>query len=458
MFRIRRAPDRGLARPTRPATHHRRLRATGAVSALVALLLVLSGAETIAPASAWAGHGDKTTRSTTASRWSWLPWQWFTPAPAPAPSPRKSPRPRPKHSSAPVRPGTQPTITPSSPPSATPSAPATTTAPTPTATAGANDPAPTTPVPRPTTRPAPAPTAAPAPTTPAPPPPTTNPPPSVTGCAARPSSCGYPDATNTGVPSGTVLRSVPDEVTSGPGWRWTGSYIQVTGDGAVVDGITTEREISVEADNVTIRNSKIVDGGDGWAIALRHANNATIEHNELAGRAQAGASRLMVGIKDIYGDSSGTRILANNIYYTATGVQMDQGLLQDNYIHDLGFKSGDHVNGFTSNSGTEQLTVRHNTILNPESQTDAISLFQDSGTQANRLVDDNLIAGGGYALYAGAGSRASSNIVITNNRFARIYYSKSGYYGPATAFERGGAGNVWSGNIWDDTGATVNAP
>ena len=43
----------------------------------------------------------------------------------------------------------------------------------------------------------------------------------------------------------------------------------------------------------------------------------------------------------------------------------------------------------------------------------------------NRLIEDNLFAGGGYTVYAGAGSKgATSNIVIRNNRVATMYFPK----------------------------------
>lgn len=280
-----------------------------------------------------------------------------------------------------------------------------------------------------------------------------------TGCASKPSSCGYPDATNTGVPSGKTLISVPGQATSGTGWHYDSrGWIAVDGDGAVLDGISTTASIDVTASNVTIKNSRIVVSGETWGIALRHAKNVTIQSSEIAGPAQLGSKRLMVGIKDIYSDSTGLRILGNDIWNTGTGVQVDCGLIQDNFIHDLGYTSGDHVNGTTSNGGSTQLVIRHNTVFNPHSQTDAISLFQDFSAQSNRIIDNNLMAGGGYTLYAGANpgkESTATNISVTNNRFSRMYYPNGGSYGPATAYRSGG-GNVWSGNIWDDSGAPVN--
>ncbi len=136
----------------------------------------------------------------------------------------------------------------------------------------------------------------------------------------------------------------------------------------------------------------------------------------------------MVGIKDINSDSTGLSILRSEIYHTATGIQIDAGLIQDNYIHDLGYVSPDHVNGTTSNGGTTQLTIRHNTIFNPHDQTDAVSLFQDFGGQGNRTIDDNLLAGGGYSFYGGQGPTGTFNIHVTNNRFGRLFYPNGGFW------------------------------
>ncbi len=281
---------------------------------------------------------------------------------------------------------------------------------------------------------------------------------SIAGCAPVPHLCGYPDATNTGPRAGVVLRSVPDEVTSGPGWKYDSrGWIEVQ-DGGQLTGVRCECGVNVEADNVLIADSEFVESGEGFGIALRHTDGVTIRNNIIRGPVVEGPARLLVGVKDIYGDSTGLQILANDLSMSSTGVQVESGLVADNYIHDLGFTDGDHTNGTTSNGGSSYLELRHNTVFNPWPQTDAISLFQDFGAQRNRLITDNLLAGGGYSLYAGANpgkESTTSNIVVTNNRFARLYFPKAGYYGPATAYFNGN-GNQWIGNVWDDTGAAVH--
>lgn len=295
-----------------------------------------------------------------------------------------------------------------------------------------------------------------------------NPPPAPTpvspsgakNCALNPNSCGYPDATNTGIEFGVTLQRVPQDVSSGTGWHYDSrGWISVDTDGAVFNGYSVDANIDVTANNVTISNVRSTVGGETFGISLRHTQNVTVRNCEIGPPDIVGRGRLLVAIKDIYGDADGTQILKNNIYHASTGIQVYAGLVKDNYVHDMGYNSGDHVNGLTVNGGTTPMTIQHNTIFNQLSQTDAISLFQDFGVEANKIIDDNLIAGGGYTIYAGGGDKGvASHIQVTNNRISRIYFPNGGDFGPATAYEPAAPGNVWSGNVWDDTNAVIPAP
>jgi hypothetical protein len=282
-----------------------------------------------------------------------------------------------------------------------------------------------------------------------------------TSCAAHPSACGFPDATTTGVPAGAALAQVPGQVTKGPGWAWNpAGYVEVSGSGATVSGLSIAGNLDITASNVTVNGVQVTLSGPSSAgVTLRHTTNVTIENSTISG-ASATSGRLATGVKDVYGDSAGTQVLGNNIYDAATGVQMSAGLIQGNYIHDMGYLPGDHVNGTTSNGGnTSQLTIAHNTIFNNMNQTDAVSLFQDNGAQANKTITGNLLAGGGYSIYGGskAGAVATSNIQITNNVIATQYFPKGGQFGPV-AYYNPGNGNTWSGNTWDNTGQTIPPP
>jgi hypothetical protein len=276
------------------------------------------------------------------------------------------------------------------------------------------------------------------------------------GCAAVPHACGFPDATSTGVPRSLPLRRVPGQVSSGPGWRYDPrGWVQVYGNGAVLKGLRISCDVNVAAANVTITDDQIMVTGDSFGVSLRHAHDATIEYSDIYSP-HAGRGRLMVAVKDIFGNSTGTRVIGDNIWHAATGVQLESGLVADSYIHAPGYQPGDHVNGITSNGGRKgTLVIKHNTILIDHNQTDAIGLFEDFGIQANRDIVDNLLGGGGYTIYGGqkSGGLPTHNIHISGNQITRIFYPGGGYYGQITAFNPGGPGNTWSENVWSGDAA-----
>ncbi len=284
-----------------------------------------------------------------------------------------------------------------------------------------------------------------------------------TNCAAKPSSCGYPDATNTGVPAGTALKAVPGQLTSGPGWTWNASTgtVTVTAKGTVLSGLAITGTLQISASSVTVKNVQVTSGGN-FGISLAHTTGVTIQNSTISGQ-NSTTGRVSYAIDDVYGDSTGMIIKANNISSFRTAVQVSTGQVDSNYIHNPGYVAGDHTNGIYVNGGTQPLMIWNNTIFDSMGQTDAINL--DAGTPgpsapvASKTISDNLLAGGAYTLYGGAaGGSPTSNIVIQDNRFGQLYYPKSGLYGPAYYFDAAGTGNKWSMNIWDTTGQTVPAP
>jgi hypothetical protein len=280
------------------------------------------------------------------------------------------------------------------------------------------------------------------------------------GCASLPHACGYPDWSNSGVPYGTTLLDVPSQVSSGPGWYYDPrGWVEVDGDGAVLSGLNIPCNLDISASNVTIQDSKIEGyGQSSFGISLRHTSNVTIENNDIQG-INNNSGRLMVGIKDIYGDSTGTQILNNNIYMTSTGIQVAEGLIQGNFIHNMGYMPGDHLNGITVSGGTEPMTIQDNTVLVNFGQTDAISLFQDTGVEGNKVISGNLLGGGGYTIYGGESGydQSAYNIVIANNRISTMFYPLGGIWGPVVYFSPGD-GNEWYNNVWDDTGISIPVP
>src|ERR1700678_3302786 len=104
-------------------------------------------------------------------------------------------------------------------------------------------------------------------------------------CAATPSSCGYPDATNTGVPAGTTLKQVPGQVSSGPGWSYSTAdhEVIVTGNGTVLSGLSIPCTLLINASNVTVKNVQVVTSGD-FGISLTHTAGVPIENSSIGGQ------------------------------------------------------------------------------------------------------------------------------------------------------------------------------
>jgi hypothetical protein len=283
----------------------------------------------------------------------------------------------------------------------------------------------------------------------------------LTNCAAAPSVCSYPAATNTGVPSGTTLKSVPSQASSGPGWYYNaaGNNVIVNGNGTVLSGLYIPCNLVINASYVTVKNVQVVTNA-AFGISLTHTTGVTIDDSTISGQNSA-TGRVGSAIDDVYGDSTAMVIKDNNISYFKTAVQISTGVVDGNYIHDPGYIAGDHTNGFYVNGGTKPLTVQNNTIFDSLGQTDAINL--DAGSSgvpvANKIIVNNLLAGGSYTIYGGAAlGNPTSNVVIQGNRFGRLYYPKSGQYGPVAYFDPTGTGNVWSGNFWDTTGQAIPSP
>jgi Right handed beta helix region len=271
------------------------------------------------------------------------------------------------------------------------------------------------------------------------------------GAAQIPHACGFPDGTNTGVPSGMALRSVPGQVSSGPGWHYNAADndVIVNVNGTVLSGLYIPYDLVINASNVTVQDVKVVTGGY-FGISLRHTTGVTIEDSTISGQ-NSTTGRVGSAIDDVYGDSTGIVIKNNNISEFRTGVQVSTGLIAGNYIHDPGYIHGDHTNGIYTAGTTEPLTIYGNTIFNDLGQTDDINLDASSSGQhvANKTVVDNLLAGGGYSIYGGdARGNPTSNIVIEDNEFGRLYYPEGGQYGPAAYVNLQQAGDVWSGNVW----------
>ena len=298
------------------------------------------------------------------------------------------------------------------------------------------------------------------------------------GCAVVPSVCGYPDGSNTGPGSGVVLRRVPSEVRSGSGWAWSDRLggVQVTGTGAVLDGLDIAGAVVIDAPNVTVSNSRIsacggVDDTDVVAVRYKASDasyqgaNARVVRNVIVGTPAGCSHRARSGVRDIYGSAPGMYVDGNNISGVGNGITAEyEATVVNNWIHDLGHLAGDHHSGISSHGGAKQLVWKHNTVLlfgqsfpGGGGVSGALTVYADFGHAQNVRVEDNLISGGSYVVYGGNSgdsySTPSTNVQFVSNRFV----CNAWLYGPVAAFSASSPGNLWTDNYCDQNGTTVNS-
>jgi hypothetical protein len=236
-------------------------------------------------------------------------------------------------------------------------------------------------------------------------------------CMPKPSACGWPDATNTGVPPGTPLEQV-------------NGTVDLDQAGMVYSGKEVRGAINIRANNVTIQNVRLISdapypirtfGPGGEAYTGTVIRNVEID---------------LAGANDIKG------IAFDN--YTADRVWFHNGLdcahmgrnvTITNSFCDLAVLpagSGAHADGFQSDGG-DHIVLRHNTIRNPNDQTSAILLSTNTAAIDDVVIDNNLMSGGGYTVYCGTSEGGvATRTTYTNNVISREFFPKGGFWGPTT--------------------------
>jgi hypothetical protein len=273
-----------------------------------------------------------------------------------------------------------------------------------------------------------------------------------TGCIDTPSACGYPDATNTGVPAGTALTSQSQNIT-------------VSKAGTTIKDIALDASISVEADNTRIEDSDVTVEGTqtcgkscgGRGIWIKPGVTGTLIKNVTChGAAPTGEN---VTQYCIMSNDSATTIEALHAYY-CTECLAGAMNVSNSFIDETGASiPEEHYEDIYYGGGAGPLIVNHNTMLNPNGQTAVVFASVDFGDQTTLTITNNLMAGGGYTIYgggSGSGGSVVGPVTITGNRFSRKYYPEGGSYGVASYLNN--SVTTWSGNIWDETLKTVPMP
>lgn len=201
-------------------------------------------------------------------------------------------------------------------------------------------------------------------------------------------------------------------------------------DGTLVEGRDINGTVTVAADDVTVRRSRITVGAS-YGILIREGVTGTViedvEINGLPG-CDAGIAfeHYTARRVDIHGCADGAK-------------SGDDTIIEDSWIHDLRVTKSSHNDGIQHSGGSNAAFLRND--INGMAINAAIFIGPDLGPIGKVTVEGNRLGGGNWTLHLDG-----QNIVVRNNRFGR-------YHGYGLAAITGGI--TQEGNVWDDTGEPV---
>jgi hypothetical protein len=243
-----------------------------------------------------------------------------------------------------------------------------------------------------------------------------------------------PTATNTGVPAGTTLTN--------------SSTITVNTAGTTINAMHVSGGIVVNANNVTIQNTKVNVSGY-YGIQVKSGVTGTkVLHSEIY-TTNGG----YVGIL-----AANTTVCGSYIHGFENGMTIDGGMMvQANYVDKLaGTTAEPHYDGIEVYGGGAPTRIWGNNILmtspsgNWLGDTGAINVTAWQGGIDNVDINGNWLGGGSYTLYVDEqGGYNASNVKITNNTWYGAAPRGYAAYGPALIRDSGSV-PTWSGNTWEN--------
>lgn len=240
----------------------------------------------------------------------------------------------------------------------------------------------------------------------------------------------WPNAMNTGVAADLVLTPATSLV--------------VSSDGQLIEGLDLEGSIIVRASDVVIRNSRLTN--DSTAIRFEQGSNLRVERVTFVG----GDAKTLDGAIQAWGDITVRRIQVSG-FGEGIDVYGAGGLIEDSYFHDMANADGKLMDGIEAWEA-RQLVISHNVIEMPGGNS-VIKLPLDVPVPGGDdvLIENNLLAGGGYTVYGGYDPPNSnpsySNVRFVGNRFSTVFEPKCGYYGPGAFIESA----LSHDNVWHET-------
>jgi hypothetical protein len=185
--------------------------------------------------------------------------------------------------------------------------------------------------------------------------------------------------------------------------------------GQIVENKTINGCVEVHANNVVIKNSRIIANGCFYGV-----------RNFAAGLILSDVEITCGGFNGTGITSSDYTVIRANIHNCENGLNVSGNVtMRDSYIHDMETDNGAHTDGAQFNQGAANIFVSHNTMITPTPGGTSAIIMWDEGNPQNHdvTIRDNFLIGGTYTLYCPRMN--ATNIFITNNRFGEFEYGNT---------------------------------
>jgi hypothetical protein len=220
-----------------------------------------------------------------------------------------------------------------------------------------------------------------------------------------------------------------------------GSTISVNG--TTCENFTTNGSITINADNVTLRNFIVnANGGRYGVYPTAGSSGITVEYGEIYNAESAGLYNLS---NNFYAQ----RLYVHDIGGDAFKIEGNGATVEWSFLEKLGTAPDAHADGNQTRGGSN-ITFRYNNMWMPAPGTrnypgppyKANATAMHCCNISNVVYEHNWLNGGGYTVYCQSSGQNVRGISVRNNLFGRDF----------TFGVKSGTCDEWSGNRWEDTG------
>ena len=266
------------------------------------------------------------------------------------------------------------------------------------------------------------------------------------GGYALPNLDGYTNSCNTGVRHACTS-------------TFNGTFT-TSSDGQIVQDLCINGTLRINHNNVTVRDVRVAPTSptlyllDIGRNAVVCPTGLRVEYSEMD---NSSIGDLAWGIYQRCPPASGVHTFDHvKIENIGRGMMMYGNVVITNmYVYAWYTNPAAHRTALSTHGG-DNFNVSNSTFICTNTEcSSSLNMYSDFAPVTNYLLQNNVFAGGSICVRGGATDNYPNDthdIRILNNRFSTVYAPYCGTYQAFSQFDATAPGNVFSGNVWHETG------